>query len=75
MEEIITQRMRRCAICGESFAREAIAALINLQSSSGVGAALAAHRACVLGILHPTARATLTEQSIGGVQSSSAPPI
>lgn len=75
MEEIISQRMNRCAICGERFAGEAITALINLQSSSGVGATLAAHRVCVLGILHPTARATLAEESIGGAQSSSAPPI
>ena len=75
MEEIITRRMSRCAICGESFAREPITALINLQSPSGLGAALAAHRACVLGVLHPTARVTLAEGAIGGAQSSSAPPV
>jgi hypothetical protein len=41
------------------FERELITALINVQSASGVGSALAAHRECVLEILHPDSRANL----------------
>lgn len=51
--------MSVCAICGKPFGREPVTALINIQSPDGMGAALAAHQECVLGILHPDARATL----------------
>lgn len=75
MEEIITQRMSRCAICGEPFIDGAVTALVSLKASSGGGAALAAHRGCVLGVLHPTARATLAEGSSDDAQSSPPSPI
>jgi hypothetical protein len=59
VEELITRRMSVCAICGKVFEREPITALINVQSASGVGAALAAHRDCVLSVLHPDSRSSL----------------
>lgn len=59
MEASATRRMSVCAICGKPFGREPVTALINIQSPDGMGAALAAHQECVLGILHPDARATL----------------
>ena len=51
--------MSACAICRKPFEREPITALINVQLPSGVGSALAAHRECVLKILHPESRAAL----------------
>ena len=61
MDELSTQRMSVCAICRMSFERGPITALISIQSASGVGFPLAAHRECVLNVLHPDSRATLPE--------------
>jgi hypothetical protein len=67
--------MTVCAICNKPFERSAIMALINVQSASGVGAALAAHRECVLGVLHPDARANLDAGPSDPTSPSAAPPI
>src|SRR4051812_34301633 len=61
MEEMVTRRMNACAVCGKLFDQEPILALISVQSTSGVGVALAAHRECVLNVLNPDARATLDD--------------
>ena len=60
MDEFSPRQMSVCAICGKSVEREPIA-LISIQSASGVGSPLAAHRECVLNILHPDSRATLAK--------------
>jgi hypothetical protein len=65
MEDLITRRMSVCAICGKVFEGEPIMALISVQSASGDGAALAAHRDCVLSVLHPDIRASLDERPDG----------
>lgn len=75
MEALSTRRMSVCAICGKPFERGPITALINVQSPSGEGAALAAHRECILSVLHPDSRSTLDTASGDPAPPSARPPI
>jgi hypothetical protein len=59
LEGDLSNPLANCAICGQPAGAGGPTALITVRAPSGKTAALGAHGPCVIGVLHPAARAIL----------------